>query len=114
MAKIEKAMEDVTRALDVALPFLSLEPQDRFRFRKRYPYATKRPRRLVNRKKRVDFSLGPEEFAAAIEQQRPCRLDARLGVHVVELINALQYPDPEKSRRLIHSRFDPIQPLAWT
>ncbi len=113
-AKTEKAMEDVIRALDLAFPFLSLEPPDRFRFRRRYPYATKRPRHLVNRKKRVDFSLGPQEFAAAIREDRPCRLDARVGVHVVELINALQYPDPEHSRRLVSTRFDPIEPMPWS
>ncbi len=113
IAKTEKAMEDVIRTLDAALPFLSLEPPDKFRFRRRYPYATKRPRYLVNRKKRVDFSLGPLEFAAAIREDRPCRLDGRLGVHVVELINALQYPDPDNARREIHTRFEPIQPLPW-
>ena len=42
--------------------------------------------------KRADFLRGPAELAAAVAEKRPCRLPAELGVHMVEIINALQFP----------------------
>ena len=47
-------------------------------------------------------------------QKRPCRLSGRLGLHIVELIEALQYPERFGARRAIASRFDAIAPLSWT
>lgn len=112
LTKGENVMEAVQHKLEAALPWLPWGPQ-RFRFRKRVPFATDPPPRVVSSRKRVDFSLGPLELAAAIVEDRPCRLDARVGAHVVELINALQYPDPSQGKQIMTTRFDPIAPLAW-
>jgi len=61
----------------------------------------------------VDFLRGPSELAEAIRQERSCRLSAALGVHIVELVEALQYPGQSDGRRTIDSTFDPIEPLPW-
>ena len=42
--------------------------------------------------KRADFLRGPAELAASVAEMRPCRLPGELGVHMVEIIEALQYP----------------------
>ncbi|MEP6911875.1 MAG: gfo/Idh/MocA family oxidoreductase, partial [bacterium] len=70
--------------------------------------------RFVSSSKPVDFCRGPAEMAQAIREQRPCRLSAQLGLHVTELIEALQYPERFGGRKKIESRFAPIQPLSWT
>lgn len=66
---------------------------------------------LVARGKPVDFCRGPAELAAAIHEQRPCRLSAALGVHLVELIEALQYPANSGNKRSLTTTFPAIAPL---
>jgi hypothetical protein len=62
--------------------------------------------------KRVDFLRGPAEVAAAVAEQRACRLSAEFGVHLVELINALQYPS-ESARHSMRTTFAPMRPMPW-
>jgi hypothetical protein len=59
----------------------------------------------------VDFCLGPSELAAAIRENRPCRLSPELGLHITELIEAIQYPERLGGNQKIESTFDPIEPL---
>ncbi|MGD0462542.1 MAG: Gfo/Idh/MocA family oxidoreductase [Tepidisphaeraceae bacterium] len=80
-------------------------------FPRKYPFAIKPSGAMALRRKRVDFLLGPGELAAAIRQNRKCRLSAQLGVHIVELIEALQYPERFNYQRKIESTFDPIEPV---
>ena len=72
----------------------------------RYPLRASSRRRLVGRSKPVDFCRGPAELAAAIREKRPCRLSARLGWHVTELVEGLQYPERFGYRRELASTFD--------
>ena len=83
------------------------------RIQRRYPFARKPSGRFVSKGKRVDFCRGPAEMAQAIRQKRPCRLSAELGLHITELVDALQNPDKSAARRRIESTFPPIQPLSW-
>ena len=46
-------------------------------------------------------------MAQAIRQNRPCRLSAELGLHITELVDALQNPDKSAVRRRIESTFPP-------
>jgi predicted dehydrogenase len=87
---------------------------DGWQIKRRYPPARKPSGRFVSSSKSVDFCRGPAEMAEAIREQRPCRLSAQLGLHVTELIEALQYPERFGGRKKIESSFDPIQPLSWT
>jgi hypothetical protein len=54
------------------------------------------------------------ELAEAIRQKRSCRLSAELGLHVAELVEALQFPEKFGGRKTIESTFSPIQPLSWS
>ena len=82
-------------------------------FRRRLPFVRKPSRAIVHPDKPVDFLRGPSELAKAIGQRRPCRLSARLGVHIVEIVEALQHPERFGGCRTIESAFDPIEPLPW-
>ena len=64
--------------------------------------------------KLVDFNRGPTELVEAIREKRPCRLSGELALHMVEISEALQYPERFGGKRTIHSTFDPIQPLPWS
>ena len=80
-------------------------------FREKIPFARKPSKLFASAAKRVDFCLGPSELAAAIRENRPCRLSAELGLHITELIETIQYPERFDRRRQIESTFDPIEPL---
>ena len=61
--------------------------------------------------KPVDFMLGPQDMVDAIQQRRPHRLSAELGIHIVQIIETLSYPEQFGYRRDIKSSFEPIQPI---
>jgi len=82
-------------------------------FRRKLPFVRKPHGRFVSDGKPVDFCRGPAEMAGAIREKRPCRLPAELGLHTIELLEALQYPQRFGGRREMESFFDPIEPLPW-
>lgn len=75
---------------------------------KRYPYVSRPKFRMSGPGKPVDFMRGPAEMVQSIREGRQCRLSAALGVHMVELVEALQYP---RSDGTIRSSIDRIEPL---
>lgn len=81
-------------------------PQHRLRL-------VRKPPQLLNGHKPVDFCRGPAEMAEAIKEGRACRLSTGLALHLTELIEALQYPERFGGRKIIESRFEPIDPLPW-
>ena len=85
--------------------------QDDWHFRKKLSFARRPSGIVVSKQKPVDFCRGPQEVADAIRKKRACRLSARLGAHIVELIEAIQYPERFGGRRKIESTFDSIEPL---
>jgi predicted dehydrogenase len=70
-----------------------------------------RRHRLADDAKPVDFCRGPAELANAIREDRPCRLSPELGLHIVELTEALQYPERFGGRKVIESSIAPIEPM---
>jgi predicted dehydrogenase len=84
-----------------------------WRYRERLPMACQPRGKFVSDSKRVDFCRGPAELAAAVRENRPCRLSAELAIHIVELVEALQYPERFRGKRWITSTFAPIEPVAW-
>jgi predicted dehydrogenase len=84
-----------------------------WRYRKLLPLAGQPHGKFVSEAKRVDFCRGPAELSAAIRESRPCRLSAELAIHIVELIEALQYPERFGGKRWITSTFAPIEPLSF-
>jgi predicted dehydrogenase len=82
-------------------------------FQRKIPFARKPSGLMAHPDKPVDFLRGPSEMAEAIRQKCSCRLSVDLGLHIVEIIEALQYPERFSGKRKIESTFDPIQPLPW-
>lgn len=62
--------------------------------------------------KRVDFLRGPSEIADAIRSKRRSRLPADLAVHIVEIVERLQYPE-RFTDRCLSTSFAPIEPMPW-
>ena len=60
-------------------------------FQRTYPLV-RQPAVRVGGHKPVDFMRGPSEMTEAIRDRRPCRLSAELGVHIVEIVEALDDP----------------------
>jgi predicted dehydrogenase len=112
VASIERRINQVRQWSLSLMPF-RLSGVDERHFMRKYPYARKPTGVLFDPAKPVDFNRGPSELADAIRQKRPCRLSAHLGLHIVELIEALQYPERFGGKRTITSRFSPIEPLPW-
>jgi predicted dehydrogenase len=109
---IEQRMNFARRWFQAWLPF-TLGVGEEWRFKRKYPFARKPTGVVVDSSKPVDFNRGPAELAQAIRQKRPCRLSAKLGLHIVDLVEAMQFPDRFGGKRIIDSTFDPIQPLPW-
>jgi predicted dehydrogenase len=67
--------------------------------------------RKAARGKPVDFFRGPQDMLDAIRNNQPHRLSAELGLHIVEIIEALQYPERFNHHRVIESSFPPMAPM---
>ncbi len=65
----------------------------------------------VSSDKPVDFLLGPAQMADAIAIGRPPLLSADFGVHLVEIVERLQYPGRFTDARVV-SNFVPLEPLS--
>jgi predicted dehydrogenase len=61
-----------------------------------------------------DRARGVAELAAAISEQRPCRLSAELALHVTEMSLAIQNAGPSAGAYRMTTRFDPIAPMPWS
>lgn len=57
----------------------------------------------------VDYFRGPQDLSDAIREGRPHRLSAELGVHVVEIMEALQYPERYGHHRAVSTGFSPLR-----
>jgi predicted dehydrogenase len=113
LAGIERRLNRVRQWLQPLLPF-ALGVGEEWHIKRKYPFAREPTGIAVDASKPVDFNRGPAELAEAIHQKRPCRLSSKLGLHIVELVEALQYPQRFGGKRAIESVFDPIQPLPWS
>ena len=111
-AGIERRLNALRKWLESRLPVVPWSGSE-WHFRRKVPFARKPTGVMVGPDKPVDFLRGPSELAEAIRQQRTCRLSADLGLHIVEIVETLQYPERFGAKRNIQSSFDPIQPLTW-
>jgi predicted dehydrogenase len=111
-ARLEHRLNPIRLWLEKRLPSILWSGHE-WVFQKKIPFARKPSRVCVSKSKPVDFCRGPAEMVQAIHEKRPCRLSAKLGLHIVELIEALQHPERFGGRRRIESTFDPIEPLPW-
>lgn len=69
--------------------------------------------RLRHLKKRVDFCLGIAEMAAAIQEERPCRLSDEYCLHATEVVLAINNALQTGSAYKVTTSFDPMDPMPW-
>lgn len=60
---------------------------------------------------RMDYSLGIAELAESIEEARPCRLSARMVLHVTELVLTMHEGATHPGRHAVESSFEAPEPL---
>lgn len=60
---------------------------------------------------RMDYARGIAELAESIEQARPCRLSARMVLHVTELMLAMDAGAARPGRHALESAFEAPEPL---
>ena len=106
---IVRRTEWLHRWLEARIPW----PGGQTMFQRRYPLARLPPGRMVGPGKPVDFMRGPAELVEAIREKRPCRLSADFGAHIVEIVEALQYPERCGSNKKMTTAFLPMQPMPW-
>jgi predicted dehydrogenase len=112
LSSVERRIGQLHRWLRSHTP-VTFNAGDEWRLKRKYPWARKRSSVRLDRSKPVDFNRGPAEMVEAIRQKRPCRLSAKLGLHILEIVEALQYPERFGYRRTICSEFEAVQPLSW-
>lgn len=109
-----KRVENLVNRLRSKLGFLEKFipwPMDEFLIYEKYPFALPLSQIEVGKGKRVDFMLGPYDMIQSIKEERPHRLTGEFGLHLLEQIEALQYPERFGYRRSIKSTFPPVSPL---
>jgi len=74
------------------------------------PYRT--PQRFGARYN-MDYARGPAELAAALRENRPCRLSGRFSLHINELALAIHHARAKGGNYRMSSTFDPIAPMPW-
>jgi predicted dehydrogenase len=96
------------RLIEARLPFSFGE----WRLDRRYPSAGRAERRSLRFGKPVDFMRGPAELARSLNGGQRCRLSPELGHHLLEVVEALQWPGRFGGVQTITSEFPSITPLA--
>jgi predicted dehydrogenase len=69
--------------------------------------------RLLNRRMKVDFCLGPAEIATALRESRPCRLSPEYCLHNTEIVLAIHNSLETGSTHAITTSFAPMKPMPW-
>jgi predicted dehydrogenase len=111
---LERHLNPLRKRMENLLPVVPWSGAE-WNFRRKLGFVRKPNGAVVDRNgKPVDFLRGPSELAAAIRENRSSRLSAKLGTHITELIETLQYPERFGSRCQIKSTFDPIPPMPWS
>lgn len=105
-AAIRRRLRPVMRWLEQRLPPAAI---DRLTAR-RYPPVRARSTAAVSADKPVDFLLGVSDLADAVATGRAPYLTPELGVHIVEIIEALQYPDRFGFHKTLTTTFARMEP----
>jgi len=106
---VARRMRPLVRWLEARLPASAID----MLLARRYSLADAVPGAVVAKEKPVDFLLGPSEMADAIASGRRPRLSAGFGAHIVEIVEALQYPERFQFRKELTTTFEPIAPMPW-
>jgi len=101
LSRMQAAIVNRTRGLQRWIGSRLNWPGPEVWFQQKLPPVAQGSRRVVSAAKPVDFLRGPAEMAAAIHQKRPCQLSAEFGLHILEIVEALQHPAREGGRKVL-------------
>lgn len=82
-------------------------------WKQNYPLVKKAPKLGYRGSQQMDFCRGVAEMAAAIIQERPCRLSARFSLHNNEIVLAINNSLETGSPYKLTSSFEPVEPMPW-
>jgi len=106
---LARRLQRVARWLEARVPASAID----LLFASTYSVPAAVARTAVSERKRVDFLLGPAEMADAIRNGRAPRLSADFAAHIVEIVEALQYPERFQFRKETTTAFEPMAPMPW-
>lgn len=109
-AKLMGLVNRVQRQLDAKVPFLPWRGKE-WCWSRRLPLVRQHTGKFVSVFKPVDFARGPAELADAIRGDRESRLSPDLACHLVELVEALQYPERFAGRKDLMTCVSLVEPL---
>ncbi|HEY9643463.1 MAG TPA: Gfo/Idh/MocA family oxidoreductase [Coleofasciculaceae cyanobacterium] len=81
--------------------------------KQRYPLVKKPSGKFNKGSQQMDFSRGVAEMAAAIREQRPCRLSTQFSLHNNEIVLAIQDALETGTPHKLTTTFEPIEPMPW-
>lgn len=82
-------------------------------WKQNYPLVRKPPKFSYKGSQQMDFARGVAELAAAIREQRLCRISPRFSLHNNELVLAIQNALETGAPYRLTTRFEPVQPMPW-
>jgi predicted dehydrogenase len=94
--RIERRINRFRSFLERLLPSIIWSGRD-WQFRRKLPLQGTKPKSLVSPGKPVDFLRGPAEMAASLQENRACEITADFGLHILELTQHLQHPQPQST-----------------
>jgi hypothetical protein len=103
-ARVISLANRVQRRLDAWFPASPWSGKS-WRWTRRLPLVAAPRGPMVGPGKPVDFCRGPAELASAIRENRSSVLSAALGLHLVELVEALQHPERLNGRKELRTSF---------
>ncbi|MFM7427772.1 MAG: Gfo/Idh/MocA family protein [Elainella sp.] len=82
-------------------------------WKQNYPLVRQPPKFSYKGSQQMDFARGVAELAAAIREQRPCRISPRFSLHNNELVLAIQNALDTGAPHKLTTIFEPVQPMPW-
>ena len=83
-------------------------------FKQKYPLVKKAGQLIKYRgAQQMDFCRGVAEMAAAIGENRACRLSPMFALHNNEIVLAIHYALESGAPYQLTTTFDPIEPMPW-
>ncbi|WP_353929771.1 Gfo/Idh/MocA family oxidoreductase [Okeanomitos corallinicola TIOX110] len=107
---VERLQIKIQAKLEYAAKRLKI-PTGNLGYYQRYPMLKGKSFQPAGSLKFVDFFRGPQDMLDAIKNNQPHRLSGELGLHIVELIECLQYPQKFNYHKEIETTFPAIEPL---
>ncbi|MBW4467713.1 MAG: Gfo/Idh/MocA family oxidoreductase [Pegethrix bostrychoides GSE-TBD4-15B] len=82
-------------------------------WKQNYPLVRKPIKFGYKGSQQMDFARGVAELAAAVRENRPCRISSQFSLHNNELVLAIQNALETGAPYKLTTSFDPVEPMPW-